>query len=37
MVDNPGHATHFSATVSAWRKAQPKLNWELPAVFLLGP
>jgi 16S rRNA (cytidine1402-2'-O)-methyltransferase len=28
--------THFSAPVSVWRKQSPALNWELPAVFLIG-
>ena len=37
MVAASGQTTHFSAPVSAWRKQSPALNWELPAVFLIGP
>ncbi len=37
MVAASGQATHFSAPVSVWRKQSPALNWELPAVFLIGP
>lgn len=36
MVASAGHGTHHSAPVSEWRGQTPPLNWELPAVFLIG-
>jgi len=37
MVGGAHNSTNFSASISAWRKRHVPLDWNLPAVFLIGP